>query len=84
MRWYLLPRCTLTFRRYFRARYLPAGAMGLPVSGFPNMNAVSLEDSTGNPIVNTQDFIYVGVPSSIFAYGVIVTLGYVLMSLVGF
>nr|BBC28486.1 low-affinity phosphate transporter [Eudorina sp. NIES-3984]BBC28497.1 low-affinity phosphate transporter [Eudorina sp. 2006-703-Eu-15] len=66
------------------AALMCSGAMGLPVSGFPNMNAVSLEDSTGNPIVNTQDFIFVGVPSSIFAYGIIVTLGYALMSLVGF
>ncbi|KXZ57061.1 PTC1 protein [Gonium pectorale] len=61
-----------------------SGAMGLPVSGFPNMNAVSLEDSTGNAIVNTADFLMVGVPSSVFAYMVIVSLGYVLMLLVGF
>lgn len=68
-----------------RGRSAPhAGAMGLPVSGFPNMNAVSLEDSTGNQIVNTVDFLMVGVPSSIFAYGVIATLGYALMMLVGF
>lgn len=58
--------------------------MGLPVSGFPNMNAVSLEDSTGNAIVGTGDFLAVGVPSSVFAYGIIVSLGYVLMLAVGF
>lgn len=48
------------------------------------MQAVSLEDSTGNQIVNTVDFVMVGVPSSIFAYGVIVTLGYALMLMIGF
>lgn len=35
--------------------------MGLPVSGFPNMNAVSLEDSTGQTYVSTGDFLMVGV-----------------------
>ncbi|GLC41066.1 hypothetical protein PLESTB_000947200 [Pleodorina starrii] len=65
------------------AALMCSGAMGLPVSGFPNMNAVSLEDSTGNAIVNTQDFLYVGVPCSVIAYGIIVTLGYSLMLLVG-
>lgn len=58
--------------------------MGLPVSGFPNMNAVSLEDSTGSPIVSTLDFVMVGVPSSVVAYGLIVTLGHALMLAVGF
>lgn len=54
------------------------------MSGFPNMNAVSLEDSTGSPIVSTLDFVMVGVPSSVVAYGLIVTLGHVLMLAVGF
>nr|ADF43123.1 PTC1p [Chlamydomonas reinhardtii]ADF43163.1 PTC1m [Chlamydomonas reinhardtii] len=66
------------------AALMCSGAMGLPVSGFPNMNAVSLEDSTGNAIVGTGDFLAVGVPSSVFAYGIIVSLGYVLMLAVGF
>ncbi len=58
--------------------------MGLPVSGFPNMNAVSLEDATGQTFVNTADFLAVGVPSSVLAYGVIVSLGYALMKAIGF
>jgi di/tricarboxylate transporter len=62
---------------------MAAGAMGLPVSGFPNMNAVSVEDAYGNPILSTIDFLMSGVPSSIFAYGVIVTVGYVLMLVIG-
>ena len=33
--------------------------MGLPVSGFPNMNAVSLEDATGQNYVDTLDFLKV-------------------------
>jgi di/tricarboxylate transporter len=58
--------------------------MGLPVSGFPNMNAVSLEDATGQTFVATNDFLVAGVPSSVLAYSVIVTLGYGLMKVVGF
>ncbi|KAG1681509.1 hypothetical protein FOA52_014015 [Chlamydomonas sp. UWO 241] len=60
-----------------------SGAMGLPVSGFPNMNAVALEDeSTGLTYVQTIDFLKVGVPGSLMAYGVVVSLGYLLMKLV--
>lgn len=106
-----------------------AGAMGLPVSGFPNMNAVALEDGTGQTFVSTVDFLkvsntrlyrflrhfstaccsacaygtrphqrhecllshalphtplQVGVPSSIAAYLVIISVGYGLSSVMGF
>ena len=57
-----------------------SGAMGLPVSGFPNMNAVSLEDSRGVNYVNTLDFLKVGLLGSIMAYLLIITLGYVIMA----
>ena len=66
------------------AALMCSGAMGLPVSGFPNMNAVSLEDEYGNVFVSTWDFLTVGVPGSLCAYAVIVTLGYSLCRLVGF
>ncbi|KAJ9505749.1 hypothetical protein QJQ45_029250 [Haematococcus lacustris] len=66
------------------AALMCSGAMGLPVSGFPNMNAVSLEDSTGQTYVGALDFIKVGVPSSILAYAVIITVGYSLMLIIGF
>jgi di/tricarboxylate transporter len=58
--------------------------MGLPVSGFPNMNAVSLEDPTGHNYVDTKDFLKVGVLGSIMAYGIIISLGYITMIAVGF
>ena len=38
-----------------------SGAMGLPVSGFPNMNAVALEDQTGQNYLTTADFLKVGI-----------------------
>ena len=56
-----------------------SGAMGLPVSGFPNMNAVSLEDSRGLNYVSTVDFLKVGLLGSMFAYLLVVTLGYGVM-----
>jgi phosphate transporter len=64
--------------------FSPAAAMGLPVSGFPNMNAVALEDATGQTFVATGDFLATGVPSSFAATGVVITLGYALMRAVGF
>lgn len=61
-----------------------AGAMGLPVSGFPNMNAVALEDPTGSNYVDTSDFLKVGLLGSVMAYGIIISVGYGLMMAVGF
>jgi di/tricarboxylate transporter len=58
--------------------------MGLPVSGFPNMNAVSLEDATGVNYVNTADFLKVGILGSVMAYGIIISVGYVIMMAIGF
>ncbi|KAJ2805875.1 low-affinity phosphate transporter [Coemansia guatemalensis] len=63
---------------------MASGAMGLPVSGFPNMNAIMLEDNLGNPYLSTIDFFKAGVPSSIAAYIIIVSIAYVIMLLLGF
>ncbi|KAJ2718197.1 low-affinity phosphate transporter [Coemansia sp. Benny D115] len=63
---------------------MASGAMGLPVSGFPNMNAIMLEDTLGNPYLTTMDFFKAGIPSSIVAYFVIITAGYLAMSMLGF
>jgi phosphate transporter len=56
-----------------------SAAMGLPVSGFPNMTAVSVEDNLGNRFVTTKDFLKYAVPASIFAWLLIVTLAYKLI-----
>lgn len=66
------------------AALMCSGAMGLPVSGFPNMNAIALDDGTGSTYVTTKDFLKVGLLSSVFAFGVINTLGYVIMLYLGF
>ncbi|CAO1636672.1 unnamed protein product [Parajaminaea phylloscopi] len=60
-----------------------SAACGLPVSGFPNMTAVSQVDSVGHRYVTAKDFLRVGVPASIAATAVVATVGYVIMSLLG-
>ncbi|KAJ1655750.1 low-affinity phosphate transporter, partial [Dispira simplex] len=52
-----------------------SGAMGLPVSGFPNMTAIMMEDETGKPYLTTKDFLVAGIPSSVIAFGLIITMG---------
>lgn len=61
------------------AALMCSGAMGLPVSGFPNMNAIALEDQTGKPYLSTLDFLRVGVPCSVATYLLVVSVGYVIM-----
>ena len=65
----------------FAAALACSAAMGLPVSGFPNMCAVSVEDSLGNRFVNTSDFLKYAVPASLFSWVVLVTLGYWLITI---
>ncbi|KAI9318144.1 SPX domain-containing protein [Dichotomocladium elegans] len=64
--------------------FVCSSAMGLPVSGFPNMNAISQENELGVPYLSTKDFLRNGVPSSVFATVCVATLGYALMSMIGF
>ncbi|KAF8934834.1 low-affinity phosphate transporter [Haplosporangium bisporale] len=61
-----------------------SAAMGLPVSGFPNMNAIAQEDEMGIPYLKTMDFIKSGVPLSVLATLCIATIGYGIMSALGF
>ncbi|KAF9941074.1 low-affinity phosphate transporter [Mortierella alpina] len=61
-----------------------SAAMGLPVSGFPNMNAIALEDEMGIPYLKTIDFLKSGVPLSVLATLCVVTIGYGIMSALGF
>ncbi|KAK3848059.1 MAG: plasma membrane phosphate transporter Pho87 [Linnemannia gamsii] len=61
-----------------------SAAMGLPVSGFPNMNAVALVDPLGKPYLTTTDFVKTGVPLSVLATVCVVTLGYGIMLGLGY
>ncbi|KAG7758016.1 hypothetical protein KL911_000992 [Ogataea haglerorum] len=63
---------------------LCSSAMGLPTSGFPNVTAIGLRDSVGNPYLTVSTFIKIGVPSSLFCYVVVVSIGYLVMKLLDF
>ncbi|POS85678.1 hypothetical protein EPUL_002506 [Erysiphe pulchra] len=59
-------------------------AMGLPTSSFPNMTAVMLENpETGHRYLKAKHFITRGLPSSFVSSVIILTVGYVLMRIVG-
>ncbi|KAK4555512.1 low-affinity phosphate transporter [Recurvomyces mirabilis] len=64
---------------------MASAAMGLPTSGFPNMTAIMMEDpQTGQRYLQVRHFLTRGVPSSLMAYVVIITVGYGCMIAVGF
>eukprot|EP00842_Homolaphlyctis_polyrhiza_P002147 jgi/Hompol1/2933/HPOL_003058-RA len=63
---------------------LCSGGMALPVSSFPNMNAISLEDHTGKPWLNVADFLRIGVISTIVAWIAVMAVGVPVMSLLEF
>lgn len=60
-----------------------SGAMGLPTSGFPNMVALSQETEVGTRYLTVADFIKTGVPASVLAFAVIVTVGYLVIRVAG-
>ncbi|RMZ85145.1 hypothetical protein DV738_g269, partial [Chaetothyriales sp. CBS 135597] len=61
-----------------------SAAMGLPTSGFPNMTAIMMEvPETGVRYLTVKHFLTRGVPSSILACLVIITVGYGLMVAAG-
>ncbi|KAK6457896.1 low-affinity phosphate transporter [Scheffersomyces xylosifermentans] len=63
---------------------LCSAAMGLPTSGFPNVTAICMADEFGKPYLTVGTFITRGVPSSIIAYAIIVSIGYATMMLINF
>lgn len=63
---------------------LCSAAMGLPTSGFPNVTAICMTDEFGKPYLTVNTFITRGVPSSVIAYIIIVSVGYTTMRLINF
>ncbi|CAJ0753709.1 11900_t:CDS:2, partial [Entrophospora sp. SA101] len=49
-------------------------SMGLPVSGFPNMNAIMMEDDMGVRYLTTYDFLKSGVPGSLIGLFSVITI----------
>lgn len=48
------------------------------------MTGIALEDATGKPYVKLMDFVKIGLPASLIALCIVVSLGYLLMLLVGY
>ncbi|DAZ98014.1 TPA: hypothetical protein N0F65_004504 [Lagenidium giganteum] len=53
-----------------------SAAMALPFSSFPNINSLLVLDDHGQPYLQVQDFLRVGVTFSIISVILIVSLGY--------
>ncbi len=56
--------------------FMASCAMGLPISGFPNMNAISLEDEVGSRYVSTVEMIKSGVICTLLSALIISSFGY--------
>lgn len=50
--------------------------MALPFSSFPNINSLLVLDDHGQPYLQVQDFLRVGIIFSIVTVVLIITLGY--------
>lgn len=66
------------------AALMCSGAMGLPISGFPNIFASGQVDASGVAYISGRDFHMVGLPCSVATYAFIITVGYKIMQWVGF
>ncbi|GAA5975622.1 hypothetical protein JCM11641_003548 [Rhodosporidiobolus odoratus] len=62
----------------FSTTLICSAAMGLPISGFPNLQAINVEDELGQRYLQPSDFFRCGIPASLAATGIIITLGYVI------
>lgn len=59
-----------------------SGAMALPFSSFPNVNAVMLKDDLHQPFLNVHDVVRIGAPMTVITIVLIATLGMSLIKLV--
>jgi len=56
-----------------------SGAMALPFSSFPNLNAALARDESGNQYLDPKTIMRAGIPFTLVTYVVLVTFGYVLI-----
>ena len=57
-------------------------AMGMPISGFPNITAMSLEDGAGRTYIQAIDFFKTGIIASILATAVVLVVGFFIFKVV--
>lgn len=58
----------------FSTALICSAGMGLPISGFPNLQAINVEDDIGQRYLEPTDFFKNGIPSSVIAVGVVITV----------
>ena len=63
---------------------LCSAAAALPTSGFPNLCAISMCDDLGEKYLNVREFVKLGLMITISGYIVVITLGYLLMRVLGY
>jgi len=62
---------------------MTSGAMGLPVSSFPNANSCSMVNDQGRAILKTMDYVRTGFPTTLMLLVLLSTFGYSYMMLLG-
>jgi len=60
---------------------MTSGAMGLPVSSFPNANSCSMINAQGAAILSTWDYVRTGFPTTLMLLVLLSTLGFYYMQL---
>ncbi len=56
--------------------FVLSGAMALPMTSFPNMNSLCVEDDFGQPYLSMRDFLLHGSVVSLLAYALVVSFAY--------
>ncbi len=59
-----------------------SGTMSLPMSSFPNINSLLIEDDNGVPYLHAVDFLKHGTPIALVTLVLICTLGFALVETV--
>ncbi|ORY69413.1 SPX domain-domain-containing protein [Leucosporidium creatinivorum] len=67
----------------FATALICSAGMGLPISGFPNLQAINVEDDMGQRYLEPSDFFKNGIPASVIAVIVVITVGYGIMRALG-
>jgi len=64
------------------ATLMMSGTMSLPMSSFPNINSLLIEDDNGTPYLHSTDYLTHGSVISLVCFILVSTLGYWMVELV--
>jgi len=66
---------------YMTTILMDSGSMTLPMTSFPNVNSMLLEDARGQPYLRVKDFVQYGGPITLMIILLLSTFGFVLMEI---